>query len=308
MKKRVWSLFLALALCLAMMPMAALAEETGSGNAAGGEQKTIYLDGINEEDGSICAGQSSRTGPVLTESNRNLNNQFYIVQGNITIDGTLTVDGTKVGGLVLAAGATLTINGALIHKGGNRFCIFGQTGSDVKTGELIINNSKDDGAAIRTTAASASSVPSLEICSGKVTIHSGSSQKLVERVELYSTSKIHKGTLDDKAVLPEAWTSKSLITGKTLVLAYCEHDQATYTPSGAAQHTKHCADCGFVGTAKNCGTDGVIAYVSGGEEGHYKKCACGNKFGDAIEHDIKIAPTDDETKHTSMCVACCYTP
>ncbi len=297
MKKRVWSLFLALALCLAMMPQTALAETS------------IKLDGVNAEDGSIKKSEGiARTGPALTASDRSLNNQFYIVQGNITIDGDLTVDGTKVGGLVLAAGATLTINGALKHNGGNMFCIYGQTSSSGETGQLIIKNSKDDGAAIRTTAASASSTPSLHIYSGKVTIHGGRSGKLVEGVELYNGSKIHKGTLDGKAVSPAAWTSKSVIEGNTLVLAYCDHGHATYVPSGDKQHTKKCADCGFVGTAKNCGTDGVIAYVSGGEEGHYQKCACGNKFGDAEKHDIRIAPTDDETKHISMCVACGYTP
>ena len=106
MKKRVWSLFLALALCLTMMPMAAMAEETGSGNvsAAGGEQKTIDLDGIDEKDGSIQkSGGVKRTGPTLTASDTTLSGKFYIVQGNITINGDLTVDGSDNGGLLLAA-------------------------------------------------------------------------------------------------------------------------------------------------------------------------------------------------------------
>ena len=297
MKKRVWSLFLALALCLAMMPQTALAETS------------IKLDGVNAEDGSIKKSEgTARTGPALTASDRSLNNQFYIVQGNITIDGDLTVDGTKVGGLVLAAGATLTINGALKHNGGNMFCIYGQTSSSGETGQLIIKNSKDDGAAIRTTAASASSTPSLEICSGKVTIHSGRSQKLVEGVELYSTSKIHKGTLDDKAVLPEAWTSKRLIAGNTLVLAYCNHDHATYTPSGAAQHTKHCADCGFAGTqAGTCIFNGAGGYEQGDIGGHYSKCVCGNTGSEKAAHTVTTMPTEDGTKHTSRCKDCGYT-
>ena len=277
MKKRVWSLFLALALCLAMMPQTALAEAGGVSTAGGGE-KTIDLDGIDEKDGSIKKSDGiARTGPVLTATDTDLCGRYYIVQEDITIDGDLTVDGMKDGGLVLAAGATLTINGALKHNGGNMFCIYGQTSSSGETGQLIIKNSKDDGAAIRTTAASASSTPSLHIYSGKVTIHGGRSGKLVEGVELYNGSKIHKGTLDGKAVSPAAWTSKSVIEGNTLVLAYCKHDQATYTPRGAAQHTKHCADCGFAGRqAGTCIFNGAGGYEQGDTDGHYSKCVCGN--------------------------------
>lgn len=321
MKKRVWSLFLALALCLTMMPMAAMAE-AGGGNAAGGgednvhavaaqtAEKTIKLDGIDSKDGSIQkSGGVERTGPALTATDTDLSGKFYIVQGDITIDGDLAVDGTGNGGLVLAAGATLTINGALKHKGGNMFCIYGQTSSSGETGQLIIKNSKDDGAAIRTTAASTSSTPSLHICSGKVTIHSGSSQKLVEGVELYSTSKIHKGTLDGKAVSPAAWTSKSVIEGNTLVLAYCNHDQATYTPSDAAQHTKHCADCGFAGRqAGTCIFNGAGGYEQGDTDGHYSKCICGNKGSEKTAHSITTMPTENGTKHTSRCKDCGYTP
>ena len=99
MKKRVWSLFLALALCLAMMPQTALAETS------------IKLDGVNAEDGSIKKSDGiARTGPVLTATDTDLCGRYYIVQEDITIDGDLTVDGMKDGGLVLAAGATLTIN------------------------------------------------------------------------------------------------------------------------------------------------------------------------------------------------------
>ena len=307
MTKRVWSLFLALALCLTMMPMAAMAGEAGGRNAgAVGGKISISPDGIDKENGSITSSNISREGPALTATDTDLRGQYYIVQENITIDGDLTVDGTNNGGLVLAAGATLTINGALIHKGGNRFCIFGQTSSSGETGQLIIKNSKGDGAAIRSTAAS--SAPSLEICSGKVTIHSGSSQKLVEGVELYSTSKIHKGTLDDKAVSPAAWTSKSVIEGNTLVLAYCNHDQATYTPSDAAQHKKHCADCGFVGRqAGTCIFNGAGGYNQGDANGHYSKCVCGNTGSEKAAHTNTTMPTEDGSKHTSRCSVCGYT-
>ena len=61
MKKRVWSLFLALALCLAMMPMAALAE-TGSGNAAGGEQDNVHAVAAQTADDGNTSGAETAGG------------------------------------------------------------------------------------------------------------------------------------------------------------------------------------------------------------------------------------------------------
>ena len=67
MKKRVWSLFLALALCLAMMPMAALAE-TGSGNAAGGEQDSVHAVAAQTADDGTTSGAEAAGGENGTES------------------------------------------------------------------------------------------------------------------------------------------------------------------------------------------------------------------------------------------------
>ena len=80
---------------------------TSSGAAAGAET-ALYL-------------QHSDTDVTLSSG------QFYIVQDNVTISGDLTVDSSQAGGLILCAIATLTVNGALIHTGGTKFSIFGQT-------------------------------------------------------------------------------------------------------------------------------------------------------------------------------------
>ena len=162
----------------------------------------IYPD-VVDANGGITAGTSfSRNGPVLTENDKNLSGKYYIVQSDMTINGNLTVDGSIDGGLVLCQGATLTVNGALIHSGGNAFYIYGQSNNGANVGELIINNSNGDGAAIRSESKSA---PRLGISSGKVTINGGSSKKLVDNVELYSTKPIHEGILDGDAKLPSEW-------------------------------------------------------------------------------------------------------
>ena len=267
----------------------------------------IYPD-VVDANGGITAGTSfSRNGPVLTENDKNLSGKYYIVQSDMTINGNLTVDGSKDGGLVLCQGATLTVNGALIHSGGNAFYIYGQSNNGANVGELIINNSNGDGAAIRSESGSA---PRLGISSGKVTINGGSSKKLVDNVELYSTKPIHEGVLDGEAKSPSEWGASS-ISGGELVLDYCEHHNAVYTPFGDAQHIKSCKQCGFntgSSTLKaDCGTDGYERYVSVGETGHRQKCPCGNKFGDVIPHTVETVPTHSKEHHVSGCRECDYT-
>ena len=80
----------------------------------------INPDGVDANGNIITDTNFSRNGPLLTASDKNLSGKYYIVQGNITINGDLTVDGSNNGGLVLCAGATLTVNGALIHTGGKK--------------------------------------------------------------------------------------------------------------------------------------------------------------------------------------------
>ena len=268
---------------------------------------TINPDGADANGDIIKDTSFDRTGPVLTENDTTLSGKYYIVQGNITISGDLTVDGSKDGGLVLCQGATLTVNGALIHSGGNAFYIYGQSNNGANVGELIINNSNGDGAAIRSESGSA---PRLGISSGKVTINGGSSKKLVDNVELYSTKPIHEGVLDGEAKSPSEWGASS-ISGGELVLDYCEHHNAVYKPSGDTQHIKSCKQCGFntgSSTLKaDCGTDGYERYVSVGETGHRQECPCGNTFGDVIPHTVETVPTHSKQNHITGCRECDYT-
>ncbi len=270
---------------------------------------TIYPDDVNANGDIIPYTDFSRTGPLLTGTETTLSGQYYVVQGTVTIDGDLTVDGSQEGGLVLCQDATLTINGALIHTGGDKFYIYGQSNNGADTGELIINNSNGDGAAIRTASTYDAR---LGINSGKVTVISGISKELIgDHITLYSTKSIHEGILDGEAKLPSEWGNSSISGGK-LVLEYCGHDHAAYTPSGDTHHKKSCAQCGFnTGSSPkiaDCGSDGFDRYVSVDDTNHRQKCPCGNTFGDVIEHMIETVPTNDGKKHTSMCGICGYTP
>ena len=272
----------------------------------------INPDGVDANGNIITDTSYIRTGPLLTASDKNLSGKYYIVQGNITINGDLTVDGSQMGGLVLCDGATLTVKGALIHTGGSAFYIYGQTlatGSN-GTGKLVIKNSLDNGAAIRSDN---TYPPSLSINSGVVEICAGSSKQLVDGVSLFSSKPIHKGILDGNVVPLSDWSQKPSISGTSLDLEYCEHPNPAYTPSGSAKHKKSCAQCGFntSGLSQNlvdCTFDGTGGYDQGDENGHYALCICGNKVGSQIPHDLKATCTDDGQFHTSKCKDCGYTP
>ena len=342
MKKRFLGLLLTAAMCLSLLPSMALAEEPAAQTQELTEQEnpvaeeepaeeifaeeteqeepaatqeiaeqgiavqaeiTIYPDDVDANGDIVTSTGFSRSGPVLTANDTNLSGQYYIVQKNMTINGDLTVDGNKNGGLVLCKGVTLTVTGALKHTGGTSFFIYGQSNNGADVGRLIIQNSNGDGAAIRSTANNSQ----LCISSGELELHDGGTGKLVDKVALHSSSpSIHKGTLDNKMIPLDDWSYKSSISGRELVIEYCEHNNATYESAGDTQHTKHCADCGFVGTAVACGNNGSIGYVSDGDVGHYQKCACGNKFGDLVEHTM-IAVPKDSTYHITGCQYCDYT-
>ena len=300
MKKRIFSLLLALAMVLSLMPTGVWAADTA-----------IQVDGVDGETGDInesAGGQ--RTGPALTSSDTNLSNKFYIVKDNVTINGDLTIDGSQQGGLILCADATLTVTGALIYSGGSWFSIYGQTQPDnsQSTGKLIINNSSGGGAAIRSTASSA---PSLNISSGKVEIYGGKSEKLINGVYLTSTSSVHKVTLDGETASPETLGSSSL-NGKTLVLEYCEHpfDDYVWIKDSNTQHHWACSVCGFVSSAKEQHT--VVFPVAWTETTHTLRCEYCDYTDAPANHDFTKLQfpevSSDGKGHVSeMCEACGYT-
>ena len=268
---------------------------------------TIYPDDVNANGDIIPYTDFSRTGPLLTGTETTLSGQYYVVQGTVTIDRDLTVDGSQDGGLVLCQGAKLTINGALIHTGGKQFYIYGQSNNGADTGELIINNSNGDGAAIRTASTYDAR---LGINSGKVTVISGISKELIgDHITLYSTKPIHEGILDGDAKLPSEWGNSSILGGN-LVLEYCGHDHAAYTPSGSTQHIKSCAQCGFnTGSSPkiaDCGSDGYDRYVSVDDTNHRQKCPCGNTFGNLIPHDTGYLLSKNNQMHIAGCAICGY--
>lgn len=277
----------------------------------------IYPD-VVDADGGITAGTIfNRNGPIVENSNDSTTfygNQYYVVKesSNVTINGDLIIDSCTNNGLILCKGATLTVTGALIHKGGT-FPVYGVSDNGENAGRLVIENSLDSkGAAIR-PAADATGTPTLHIYSGELEIHSGNSQKLVDGVKLSSTSHIHQGTLDGTAVSPEVWGADSL-KGGTLTLAYCQHehsaDQELIPDSGGAAHHRHCKACGFDWASEACDFDNPDHYVPNPKDKantHFSVCECGNVSTTPAKHEPFAIPTDDGKGHTQRCQYCLYT-
>ena len=316
MKKRLLSLLLAVVLCIGLLPVGALAEDTTTAVQA----DTVDADGTIKAGGGFIA-----TGPIYTGSKGNdtLSGKYYIVQNDATVKGNLTVDCNDNGGLVLCAGATLTVEGALICSGTqNKFYIYGQTATGKSTGRLIIENTKDVGAAIRFAGTAGSgSVPTLSIDSGELELHGGNSGKLIDGITLMSTRPIHVGTLNDEPVEPSVWykdPSEGSVDGRTLVLAYCEHDHTDdfeFIPDEGSTATHHmrCKVCGFTWTSSGaCFEDGALSGIqSNGETGHTLKCICGRETTEPHNEEApgegEAVPTLDGKGHVSKSCVCGYT-
>ena len=212
--------------------------------------------------------------------------------------------------LYLGTNATLTISGPLTFENGSCLYVYGASDG---SGKIIINNTNSNSAAIHADDVSASSY--LSVCGGTVEITS-TSGLITNGVELVNGSgyscRYMEYTIDGEPVAyndNKDRLSGTAIEGTNLSLEWCDHDDVTYTSSGDTQHIKECAQCGFEGKAYDCGTDGFFdGYVSGGEDGHYELCACGNRIGTApTPHTEQAIPTSDGRKHITGCGICGYT-
>ena len=274
----------------------------------------IYPDVVNA-DGGITAGTTfNRNGPIVEDSNGSTTfygNQYYVVKesSNVTINGDLIIESCTNNGLILCKGATLTVTGALIHKGGT-FPIYGVSNSGKNAGRLVIRNTSGDGAAIRSSEENAQ----LQINSGELEISGESSRELVQGVELCSTSKIHAAALDKKQVLLAAWSDVSSIKGTSLVLTYCEHsvnDQQQYIADadgtdGSHMHHLYCTACGFTWPSEAYG----LVPLAYDEETHTMGCdVCENyklkPEGHSYENASNPVPTDDGKGHTGKVCSVC---
>ena len=137
MKKRVLSLFMALALCLTLLPTAAWADEQvdtlpSAEEAMPDEEQQVYealqaqasTEGVKylDENGSE---QTADTVTEVESSTTAWNGGWYVVNDTVTIGSRVTVSGEVH--LILADNASLTLNGGINVAEDNSFSVYAQS-------------------------------------------------------------------------------------------------------------------------------------------------------------------------------------
>lgn len=316
MKKRIFSLLLALAMVLSLMPVGALAA-TGP----------AYYDTV-KADGTIERGGGQMWADLYTETSSDSvtwGEVSYVIKNDVTINGDLTINArSSFARVLLCDGAKLTINGALKFAQGTRpLYVYGQT--DQNTGEVgtLVINHTGSGAAIQSESTNGST---LSIHGGTLEINSASGD-LVKNITLEvqnsylgtSSCTVMKATRTDASGHSEElkhgdWAglapAETDLKGSKLVIEYCGHraDDATYTHNeGTDTHTETCTVCGFAQTVE-CDLYAVSVTDTMHTMGCYR---CDNRHA-AESHTLDTKNTDyvvtaDGKGHSnSVCRVCTY--
>ena len=316
MKKRIFSLLLALAMVLSLMPVGALAAT-----------EPAYYDTV-KADGTIERGGGQMWADLYTETSSDSvtwGEVSYVIKNDVTINGDLTINArSSFARVLLCDGAKLTINGALKFAQGTRpLYVYGQTVQNTgEVGTLVINHT-GSGAAIQSESTNGST---LSIHGGTLEINSASGD-LVKNITLEvqnsylgtSSCTVMKATRTDASGHSEElkhgdWAglapAETDLKGSKLVIEYCGHraDDATYTHNeGTDTHTETCTVCGFAQTVE-CDLYAVSVTDTMHTMGCYR---CDNRHA-AESHTLDTENTDyvvtaDGKGHSnSVCRVCTY--
>ena len=230
---------------------------------------------------------------------------WWIVQGNVTINGDLHMGSAADGAgyLILADGATLTVNGS-VYVDVNGCKIYAASENYENWGSLIIKADGDKAALTGNEGGSG-----LSIFSGRLEAYSASGKGSVN-VGLSNNMGYIKATADNNKLAYEEWGGRLGLSFTNLVLEYCDHcheddeDESyfQYESDGAGSHRKTCERCGY---SKSEDCEANAGYEPKDDKEHYQLCECGYEFGTS-EHSMRTLPTEDGKKHISKCEVCGY--
>ena len=230
---------------------------------------------------------------------------WWIVQGNVTINGDLHMGSAADGAgyLILADGATLTVNGS-VYVDVNGCKIYAASENYENWGSLIIKADGDKAALTGNEGGSG-----LSIFSGRLEAYSASGKGSVN-VGLSNNMGYIKATADNNKLAYNAWDGQLNLSFTNLVLEYCDHcheddeDESyfQYVSDGGGSHRKTCKRCGY---SKNEDCEANAGYEPKDDKEHYQLCECGYVL-DTSEHSMRTLPTEDGKKHISKCEVCGY--
>ncbi len=316
MKKRIFSLLLALAMVLSLMPVGALAAT-----------EPAYYDTV-KADGTIERGGGQMWADLYIETSSDSvtwGEVSYVIKNDVTINGDLTINArSSFARVLLCDGAKLTINGALKFAQGTRpLYVYGQTVQNTgEVGTLVINHT-GSGAAIQSESTNGST---LSIHGGTLEINSASGD-LVKNITLEvqnsylgtSSCTVMKATRTDASGHSEElkhgdWAglvpAETDLKGSKLVIEYCGHraDDATYTHNeGTDTHTETCTVCGFAQTVE-CDLYAVSVTDTMHTMGCYR---CDNRHAAELhtldtENTDHVVTADGKGHSNSVCRVCTY--
>ena len=295
-KTRLIALLLAVVLCVGLLPVSA--------SAAGAS--VDWVDCVDEETGGLDKNYIKRTGEYAEEiqGSADWTEKVYIVKADstVTIHGDLTVGRNTT--IILCDNSRLIVTGSLNLKSNGY--IFGQTSTHKaeNAGTLIVQNTVDAGAAVRSTSGYG-----LSIYGGSMELHGGAGKQITDgKATLYSSSTIIKGTLDGEEQKLSAWNDKASLAGSKLVLEYCNHPSEEIDLVTSATDNMHdivCTLCGFSFGEEECDfTTGVGK--SAGDAGHYGACDCGRQSTTILPHKEVYTLTGGGWQHAIACQNCDY--
>ena len=289
-----------------------------------------YCDVVDVATGKMVQGRWSRTATASLTNDAGdtelRSNAVYVIAPNeqVTIRGSLTVpENSNDIYLFLCQNATLTIEGSLILNS-NALTIFGSTTSldAAASGKMIIENS-GDGAAIQADG----SDRNVTIRGGKLEINSNTSKQITDAhasvlpIAWGNTGsgeyKVMKATLDGQQLKAADWDGKTQLTGGTLLIEWCEHEdneKLSYVDNkDNATHHMKCDLCGFEWTEGEYSqlNHEYDKYEKIDEIYHKATCVCGYEAS-AQKHEFETGPgnkpvwTSDGKGHVSGVCACGY--
>ena len=130
MKRRMLPILLSLALCLSLLPTAALAAGDSVEYLAYNEKDGTFTS-ATKNDGEYIVISESSAPTTWGEAGQT---KWYVAQGDVTISNYVTVTGDVH--LILQDNCTLTVNGGIDVKNTNRLTIYGQSDGE-EAGKLI---------------------------------------------------------------------------------------------------------------------------------------------------------------------------
>lgn len=311
MKKRLLSLCLTAALCLSLLPTAALADETGE--TADTQSRVTYYDGKTGETESTVYYTALDTALTVWDQD------WYYAGSSLAFTGGVTVEGTV--NLILADGANLVIEDGLTLADGAALTIYA-AGADLSDslGKLSVKN--EDGYAV-------SGSGTADLRSGRLDVYSGSGRALEPSVKLTSgggsrehlLTRLLDCTPSSPTIKLAEWWGKDIALS-WFQLEPCGHSDYEAVKVDASRHKYVCPDCGDTKTKGGEIVVDVCTFETNDSdyvdrtkpltgEGHFLLCdeLCGNVSPTPTAHEATTAiPTDDGKGHTQRCWVCFYTP